>query len=184
MNRSEKITLAAAAVVLVGLVALAAPAVGTLGAIVPTPAVEEPAAERSAEPVATKPRTSSPVVSTPKPTEEPEEEEEEDGCRGVARIIIQWEGDSVDKIKAATVNGGQEIQERGPMPGANGTLSEDRSTYIVAPGDTISGIGDRVCVSWVGLEMLNDDKAGEWLVLQPGDEIIIDPRINKSWQTR
>lgn len=92
-------------------------------------------------------------------------------------LIIEREADAADGCQSVgiidpyseTLRG--EVQDLGARPGANGTLSKDRSTYTVAPGDSLSGISDRVCVGRGGIGFTNEGSED----LQPGMVLILNP---------
>lgn len=158
MNRAGVITTAVAAVVLGGLVALAAPAVATLGQAAHGTAqgVGNLAGTLDASPESVR----GTVVPEPTPTPR-------DPKQAAAWAI------GCDDFGAHPRYGGSPVAtyprpDRGPSEYAQGTVTLDENgnpeTYTVAPGDAGMSIGERFCIDYVSLLAANDT----FPTLQPG----------------
>lgn len=180
MNRSQKITLAVSSLVVVGLVALVAPAVVSLVPVLSATPSEVPAL----------PATEAPTAEPPvDPDDEPRlsAESEEAGiiyagngtwfsaegpgdCTTNAAIHPYGAGDPRAKLAG-------ELTDMGASEFASGEVGYDADglieTYTVEPGDTLIGIGERFCVDYVTVGAYND-RFGP-TVIQPGDVLVLRP---------
>jgi hypothetical protein len=168
MTLAAKITTGVVALVVVGLVALAAPAIATIGqaAHETTRGVSNLAAtfEPSAEPVV------QPVEPTPEPTPH-------DDLQAAAWAIGC--DDFVSVGGYANAKKPSPRPDRGASEYASGTVTfgEDGGveTYTVAAGDSGMSIGERFCVDYITLEVANQQRWRMGRQLQPGDVLLINP---------
>ncbi|PRB13244.1 LysM domain-containing protein [Microbacterium sp. MYb62] len=158
MKRSAKITTAAvAAVVVAGVVALAAPAmIDALPRVsAPTEQATPPAAghDDAAE------RT---IVPASGPGD----------CTSSARIEI---GSDDGSVMHAALRG--DLVEMGASALANGVVTRDAEgeifSYEVAPGDSLIAIGERFCVDYVTVGSFNHVRGAE--TISPGDILYLRP---------
>lgn len=146
MNRSQKITVAVAGLIVVGLVILAVPAVaGAVGAATswhsPAPAAAPTVeSDADAEPVPA-------AVDTEHADDESRDELNYPGCDD-----IYYPDDGYDGAVAPV--------DQGPREFAVGDVVLDDQgvpvSYTVAPGDAIAAIGARFCVFSTGLFYFNE----------------------------
>lgn len=182
MNRAAKVTTGVVALVVAGLVALAAPTlVGTYGEVSswalfqPT---EEPTAEPTAEPVSAEDDAIGKKMidelgdgyvyvgnGTAIPKGSPA------GCENPAWLHVGG--------MEASLSG--ELVDRGVRDLAAGTAGLDDDgrimTYTVAPGDAPYAIGDRFCVAnALTIPMLNHTRT-----IQPGEVLLLHPDSSIPW---
>jgi len=165
MNLAAKITTGAAVLVVGGLVALAIPAMASIGQ----------AAHGTAEGVVNLTETleASPTqvaaTVTPEPTPTPR-----DPKQAAAWAI------GCDDFGAHPAYGGTPVAtyprpDRGPSEYAQGTVTLDDEGnpkyYTVAPGDSGMSIGERFCIDYVSLLVVND----AFPTMHPGQVLQISP---------
>ncbi|MGO2747460.1 hypothetical protein [Microbacterium sp.] len=190
MNRSQKVAVVVSALVVAGLVAVAAPAVVSVAAEVGTWA---PLGQPTDAPAATPTITSAPS-STPAPGEHADAPTGyvdvgygtsipaggPGDCESSAYI---WIGSVGDEPMHADLTGA-DLVDMGPREFAIGEVGLDDqgrpATYTVAPGDATYAIGDRFCIyNGLALETLNGYSHGA--VIQPGDVLTLNADLVTDW---
>jgi hypothetical protein len=176
MNRVQKIALVASALVVVGLVAIAAPAVASAVGRLSSWAVFAPP---DAEPI---------VPEQAAPTEEGEPPAPEDGPRlqtiDGQTFSAEGPGDCATNAAIHPYGAGDpaarllgELVDMGPTEFAKGAVGYNADglieTYTVEPGDSLIAIGERFCVDFVTVGAYND-RFGP-TAIQPGDVLILRP---------
>lgn len=166
MNRSQKVATAVSVLVVAGLTAVAAPAIGSVASTVsgwalfnqPAGAAPADAAAAPADPVAA-------------PADEP--------VASAAPITDRTHGDCEALYYPNTPEAKPRLDapvDSGPREfavGEVGLVDGIPTTYTVAPGDAIQGIGTRFCVFGTGIFYLNDVHLQG--TIQPGDVLRLRP---------
>ncbi|GAA1141518.1 LysM peptidoglycan-binding domain-containing protein [Microbacterium aurantiacum] len=176
MRNAEKIAYTTSALIVAGLVALAAPvAVSALSLSSPDEQTRPAPASAGTQgdEDADVPGVPDGYVDVGDDTSIPE-----DGpgaCAASAFVSITGEGSVPDTAKLLRP---ENLEDTGPREFANGEVgyAEDGriATYTVASGDSLWAVGDRLCIyNALALGALNGDEAYE--VIQPGDVLVIDP---------
>lgn len=187
MQKGEKVLAGAVGVIVVGLLALATPAVAPW--LVPA---QPDAAARTASavpaPIPSPPAAPAPTgasgAASATATMSPDGEAYQSVGDGLS-IPAKGPGDCPtwaaihpygDHDPGARLRG--TITDLGPTTYASGVVGVDSdgriATYTVASGDTGYGIGDRLCLDYVTLLAYNG-KFAEGTELQPGDVLILRP---------
>jgi hypothetical protein len=166
VNREAKLAYGTAAVVIVGLSLLAAPAV--VSAVNEFSAIADNHTPAAASPVPVGPEFTETVAGEPAAAED-----EADDDEGWGRFNC----DHTTHIDSSTVAHGDLI-DNGPTEGATGTVihGDDGAihAYEVAPGDSMIAIGDRFCVFHVHLFYANDLHLVGGAQPQIGQVLILD----------
>lgn len=131
MNRSQKATVAVCALTIVGLAAVAAPAIGSAASTIGGWAPSAPTSTSPAAP---------PTIEAAPPTPATAEVDPLDGCEQPAEITMGRMSAQVTGV----------VEDRGARPYAEGTVGTDENgvitTYTVADGDGFIMIGERLCI--------------------------------------
>jgi hypothetical protein len=163
MNLAAKVTTGIVVIIVGGLVALAAPAVATIGQAVPRPAGDDGNVGETIE--ASSDAAGKGGPATPQPRDPKQAAAWAIGCDdfGLARGY------------GGSPQASYPRPDRGPSEYASGTVTLDSagnvSTYTVAPGDSGMSIGERFCIDYVSLLAVND----AFPTLQPGQVLTINP---------
>lgn len=185
MNRSQKVATIVSALAVVGLAAVAAPAVASVASEIGSWALfnQQPAAAPTSAPTSTaesEVQTGVPEgyvdvgYGTSIPAGGPGE------CTSSAYI---WIGSTGNEPMHAAM-GGADLVDMGPREFAAGDVGLDDqgrpATYTVAPGDATYAIGDRFCIYNGGmLDLLNGYSHGA--VIQPGDVLTLNADLVTDW---
>ncbi|MCE7481909.1 MULTISPECIES: hypothetical protein [Microbacterium] len=166
MNRSQKVAVTVCVLVVAGLAAVAAPAVASVAsdiggwALFNQPAADAPADASDAPADAAAVPADEPVAS-PAPIP--------DRTHGDCALLYYPTGpSSIPRLDAPIDNGPREF-----AIGEVGLVDGIPTTYTVAPGDAIQGIGARFCVFGTGLFYLNEVHLQG--TIQPGDVLRLRP---------
>lgn len=105
------------------------------------------------------------------PTAEPSDSTDgSEGC--TSHLKIRFAGPGSDRGYLP-----EELEDQGPSEYASGAVGLDADghieTYIVQPGDTMVGIGERFCIDYVTVAIYNDIYPA-WEI-SPGDLIVLHP---------
>ncbi|GAA3211199.1 hypothetical protein [Microbacterium terregens] len=143
MNRAAKIALGVSGLTVAGLIALAAvPMIAS---------AESPTTEATREAVSTPTPTPTPVEPTATPAPEPAGTQSTEQCT----FPLAYDGLSV----GVSLMDGVVLHDHGAQPGATGQTvldgSGDPAAYVVADGDTQTGIEARFCAAPGYLSLLN-----------------------------
>lgn len=190
MNRSSRITYIAAGLVVSGLLigagsflALTGTNAGTTGAGRGKTSSPHSTALPTSAPL---PRTLSGYVSY----------ESETGVRIDIPVDADGDGPCTSNSKISILRTGSgpfvaelfgEPNDLGPRSHANGSVVTDDAgrvtAYVVADGDDLDSIGDRLCTESRMVGIYNHVGPGTRRVLQPGDTLIIRPDTAVEWMT-
>jgi len=167
MNRSQKIATAVSVLTVAGLVALAAPAFTAITSAVSSwaplhqPVTAAPAAAADPRAAADDAAQADEPVATPAPMT--------DRTHGdCAALYYPNSPLATPRLDAPIDNGPREF-----AVGEVGLVDGIPTTYTVAPGDAIQGIGARFCVFGTGVFYLNDMHLKG--IIQPGDVLRLRP---------
>lgn len=136
MNLTGKIATAASALVVGGLVALAAPAIASTAGELSRWALFQPSAELVLE-------TAADAEPTPEPIK--------DTTHGDCALLYYPEGAISPALDAPIDTGSRQFAE-----GTVELVDGIPTLYTVAPGDAIAAIGTRFCTFYTGIFYLND----------------------------
>lgn len=165
MNLAGKITVGAAVLILGGLVALAVPAIVSIGQATHTTAE---GAGRIAD-------TFEPPAGAAEPEAAPTPEPTPRDPKQAAAWAIGCDDFGLARGYSGSPQATYPRPDRGPSEYAQGTVTLDEdgnvTTYTVAPGDSGMSIGERFCIDYVSLLAVND----AFPTLQPGQVLTINP---------
>jgi len=168
VSRATTIGWSVAGIAVVGLVALAVPAVSSVIAGIPH--------ERSNATATTTTETA--PAPSPSPSDSPVPAAT---CASKAFIVFDVP-DQKGPIFPKLYGG---LRDAGPEPGAEGVAHLDAegrvASYTVAAGDAPSSLEDRFCLMWTSLYRLNHVWADDGKTIQPGDVLILRPDPTVEW---
>ncbi|WP_341974622.1 hypothetical protein [Microbacterium sp. LWO13-1.2] len=159
MNRSQKVAATVSVLVVAGLAAVAAPAVASV------------ASDIGGWALFNQPAAAAPTDAATAPADEPVASHAPtlDGMHGDCALLYYPNDPSITpRLDAPVDNGPREF-----AVGEVGLVDGIPTTYTVAPGDAIQGIGARFCVFGTGLFYFNDVHLQG--TIQPGDVLRLRP---------
>lgn len=166
MKRSQKVAVAVSVLVVAGLAVVAAPAVASVASTIGAWALfDQSAADAPADAAA------APAAPAAAPAEEPVASPAPipDRTHGDCALLYYPTGPaSIPQLDAPIDNGPREF-----AVGEVDLVDGIPTTYTVAPGDAIQGIGARFCVFGAGLFYFNDVHLQG--TIQPGDVLRLRP---------
>lgn len=164
MNRAAQMTTGVVVLIVGGLVALAAPAIATIGQAANGTAQ---GAGNLAKTLEGSPEALTEAVGTATP--EPRDPKQ------AAAWAIGCDDFGLARGYSGSPQATYPRPDRGPSEFASGTVTLDAednvATYTVAPGDSGMSIGERFCIDYVSLLAVND----AFPTLQPGQVLTINP---------
>lgn len=187
MNRSQKVTTAVSALVVAGLIAVAAPAVASVASEIGGWALFNEPASQPVEVAAPDDETATAEVSDEDPSFPEDYVDLGDGtyvpkggpgdCSGTAWISITTQEDEPTYARLI----GEEPVDMGPREFAKGTVGLDDEgrieSYTVAPGDALFAIGDRLCFgNALTISTLNHVR-----MIHPGQVLQLSPDPAVAW---
>lgn len=183
MNRSQKIALLISGSVVIGLVALATPAVASVGSAVSSWALFRP----DAQPTVSEPAAETDVGDIASTETSEADDTEYDGLISAGNgtwFSAQGPGNCTTNAAIHPYGPhdpharlGGELVDMGVSDFASGEVGYNAEglieTYTVAAGDTLVAIGERFCIDYVTVGAYNDRLSTK--VIQPGDVLVLRP---------